>query len=136
MPLHQEIYDTHPGIGSVIIAHPPAIMAFACTDTEFDSRTIPESYINLLDVKRLPYAASTMDVKGTAAAITGRSPTLIINNQCVIVTGATLLNAFDRLELLEYSAKAYIACRDIGEIVTISPKEVDDIEEAFNLKNL
>ena len=61
---------------------------------------------------------------------------MIINNQCVIVTGATLLNAFDRLELLEYSAKAYIACRDIGEIVTISPKEVDDIEEAFNLKNL
>jgi L-fuculose-phosphate aldolase len=136
VPLHQEIYDTHPNIGSVIIAHPPAIMAFACTDTEFDSRTIPESYINLIDVKRLPYAASTMDVKGTAAAITGRTPTLIINNQCVITTGATLLNAFDRLELLEYSAKAYIACRDIGEIVTISPKEVDDIEEAFNLKNL
>ncbi len=134
VPLHQEIYSTHPEIGSVIIAHPPAIMAFACTDTEFDSRTIPESYINLLDVKRLPYAASTMDVKGTAAAINRRSPVLIISNQCVIVTGSTLLNAFDRLEVLDYSAKAIIATRDIGEDSHDIRKEVDDIEVAFNLK--
>ena len=30
-------------------------MAFAVTDTEFDARTIPESYILLRDVKTLPY---------------------------------------------------------------------------------
>lgn len=131
--LHKEIYDTHPEIGSVIIAHPPAIMAFACTDTEFDSRTIPESYINLIDVKRLPYAASNMDIKGTAAAIDHRSPVLIISNQCVIVTGSSLINAFDRLEVLEYSAKAIIATRDIGEIVNITSDQVKDIEAAFNI---
>ena len=42
--LHEEIYRTHPDINSIISAHPPAIMAFAVTDAEFDSRTIPESY--------------------------------------------------------------------------------------------
>ena len=131
--LHEAIYQTHPDIGSVIIAHPPAIMAFACTDAEFDSRTIPESYINLRNVQRLPYAASAMDIEGTAKALTMSSPILIVDNQCVIVAGNTLLNAFDKLEVLDYSAKAIIAARDIGPLVMITPEQVRDIEIAFNL---
>ncbi len=131
--LHQQIYETHPEIGSVIIAHPPAIMAFACTDAEFDSRLIPESYILLRDVKRVPYASATLDPIGTAAAFSSKTPVLIVENQCVIVSGSSLLNAFDRLEVLDYSAKAIIAAKDIGPIVTISDKEVKDIEVAFKL---
>ncbi len=131
--LHKAIYEKHENIGSVIIAHPPAIMAFACTDAEFDSRTIPESYIMLRDVRRMPYASSSMDIEGTAAAFNNRTPALIVDNQCVIVSGASLLNAFDRLEVLDYSAKAVIAARDIGEVITISPEEVKNIEVAFNL---
>ncbi len=132
--LHKAIYEQHPDIGSVIIAHPPAIMAFACTDAEFDSRTIPESYIQLRDVRRLPYASSTLDIENTAAAFNEHTPALIVDNQCVIVSGTSLLNAFDRLEVLEYSAKAVIAARDIGEVVMITPEEVDNIETAFHLK--
>ena len=63
-----------------------------------------------------------------------KTPVVVVNNQCVIVTGASLLNAYDRLEVLEYSAAAVIAARDIGEIVLITPEEVDAIEEAFHLK--
>ncbi len=132
--LHQRIYDKHPEIGSVIIAHPPAIMAFACTDAQFDSRTIPESYINLRDVGRVPYGFSTLNIEETADMFCAKTPVIIVENQCVIVTGATLLKAFDNLEVMEYSAKAIIATKDIGPLVMISDKEVDDIEEAFNLK--
>ena len=132
--LHQRIYDKHPEIGSVIIAHPPAIMAFACTDAKFDSRTIPESYINLRDVGRVPYGFSTLNIEETADMFCAKTPVIIVENQCVIVSGATLLKAFDNLEVMEYSAKAIIAAKDIGPLVMISDKEVDDIEEAFNLK--
>ena len=132
--LHQRIYDKHPEIGSVIIAHPPAIMAFACTDAKFDSRTIPESYINLRDVGRVPYGFSTLNIEETADMFCAKTPVIIVENQCVIVTGATLLKAFDNLEVMEYSAKAIIATKDIGPLQMISDKEVDDIETAFNLK--
>ena len=132
--LHQRIYDKHPEIGSVIIAHPPAIMAFACTDAEFDSRTIPESYINLRDVGRVPYGYSTLNIEETSDMFCAKTPAIIVENQCVIVTGATLLKAFDCLEVMEYSAKAIIAAKDVGPLVMISEKEVDDIEVAFNLK--
>ena len=132
--LIKEIFDGHPDINSVIIAHPSAIMAFAVTDAEFDSRTIPESYIALRNVKRVPYASSSLDIAGTAAAFNPSTPVLIVDNKCVIVAGNTLLNAFDKLEVLDYSARAIIASRDIGEIIHISPEEVNDIETAFNLK--
>ena len=132
--LHEEIYKAHPNTNAIINAHPPAIMSFAVTDAEFDSRTIPESYISLRDVKRLPYMASRLNIPETVNTFCDKTPVVVVNNQCVIVTGASLLNAYDRLEVLEYSAAAVIAARDIGEIVLITPEEVDAIEEAFHLK--
>ncbi len=131
--LHQAIYDAHPDIGSVIIAHASAIMAFAVTDAAFDSRTIPESYIMLRTVRRLPYFATVREIDRTAAAFDAKSPVALVDNQCVIVTGATLLSAFDRLEVLEYSARAVIDARDIGPVAMISDEEVKDIERAFHL---
>ena len=132
--LHEEIYKAHPEINTIINAHPPAIMSFAVTDAVFDSRLIPESYISLRDVKRIPYMASRLNIPETVNAFTSSTPVLIVSNQCVIVTGANLLNAFDRLEVLEYSAAAMIACKDIGEIVLITPEEIEAINQAFNLK--
>ena len=41
--LHQKIYDMHPEIRAILLAHPVHAMAFAVTDTKFDARTIPES---------------------------------------------------------------------------------------------
>lgn len=131
--LHQRIYETHPEINSVIIAHPPATMAFAVTDAEFDSRLIPESYISLRNVGRLPYASSSLDMEGTAAMFSDKMPVIIVDNQCAIVTGNSLLNAFDRLEVLEYSAAAMIAAKDIGKVVLISDEEINALEKAFKL---
>lgn len=132
--LHQAIYGAHPEIGSIIIAHSAAIMAFAVSDAVFDSRTIPESYIMLRDVGRMPFHASIQDIAGISRALTPQTPVLLVDNQCVIVTGDTLLNAFDRLEVLDYSARAIIDARDIGPLVMISDGEVADIEAAFHLK--
>ena len=132
--LHQAILDRHPEFGSVILAHAPSIMAFAVTDQDFDSRMIPESYIQLRTVKRMPFMATSNDIDGIANAFSESTPVVIVDNECVLVAGKTLLNAFDRLEVLEYSAKAIIAARDIGPIVRISDPEVDEIEEAFHLK--
>ena len=75
------------------------------------------------------------DIRDHAApAFTPASPVTVVDNKCVIVAGISLLNAFDKLEVLEYSAKAVIAAKDIGEIIHITPEEVDAIETAFNLK--
>lgn len=130
--LHKKIYEKHPDINSVIIAHAPNVMAFAVTDVEFDSRTIPESYIMLRDVKKIPFGSSFMQPDMVANIFDAMTPILLVDNDCVIVTGSSLINAFDKLEVLEYSAKAVVASKSIGEIVPITDAEVADLREAFH----
>lgn len=131
--LHQHIYDRHPHVRSVIVAHPPNIMAFAVTAEGFESRTIPESYIMLRNVRKLPFGCTFMDPERTAAGFTPDAPLALVQNDCVVVTGGSLLQAFDRLEVAEYSARALIDCRDLGEVVNISTAQVEEIERAFGL---
>ena len=70
----------------------------------------------------------------TAEVFQENTPIAIVKNDCVIVTGNSLLDAFDRLEVAEYSARAIIAARDLGSVVAINDEEIDDIIEAFHLK--
>ncbi len=132
--LHKIIYEKHPEINSVIIAHPPNIMAFAVTKEEFDSRTIPESYLLLRYVKKIAFGSSFMQPQMVSQVINDRTPVILVENDSVIATGTSLLNAFDRLEVAEYSAKALIASKSIGSIVAINDKQVKEIDKAFNLK--
>lgn len=131
--LHQEIYRQHPHVNSIIIAHPPCMMAFAVTDAPLDSRTIPESYILMRNIPKLDFGMNYLKPKETAAVFQANTPIALIKNDCAIVTGDSLLNAFDRLEVAEYSARAIIAARDLGDVVAINDDEIADIEEAFHL---
>jgi len=131
--LHKAIYDKHPHINSVLIAHPPNIMAFAVTDENFETKTIPESYIMLRNIPKLPFGCTFMQPEMTADAFSKEISVVLVENDCVIVTGSSLLNAFDKLEVAEYSAKAIIAARDLGELVTINDEQVAEIEKAFKL---
>jgi len=109
-------------------------MAFAVTDTVFDSRTIPESYIMLRNVQKVPFGANFLQPVMTADQISDKTPLLLCENDCVIVTGSNLLNTFDRLEVAEFSAAAIISSLGLGPIVQISAQEVADIHQAFKLK--
>ncbi len=131
--LHNRIYEKNPHVNAIIIAHPPNVMAFAVTDVELDSRTIPESYILMRNIPKLPYGVSFMQPGMTADELSKKTPILMVENDCLIVTGSSLLNAFDRLEVAEYSAKAIIASRIIGNIVTINDQQIKDLEVAFKL---
>ena len=130
--LHKKIYEKHPDINSIIIAHAPYVMTFAVTDCEFDSRTIPESYIMLRDVKKIPFGASFMQPDMVADMFEEMTPILIAENDCVIVTGSSLINAFDKLEVMEYSAKAIVSSKVLGEIVAITDDEIKDLRAAFH----
>ena len=131
--LHKYIYEKHPHINSVIIAHPPNIMSFAVTEEKFDSRTIPESYILLRNVPRLPFGLIFMEPQRVAEKFDKETSVAIVQNDCVIVTGSNLLHAFDRLEVLEYSAKAIISSKELGEIVSIDENHIKEIDLAFKL---
>ena len=132
--LHKLIYDEHPEINAITVAQPRYIMAFGVTHTPIDSRTIPESYIAMRDIVRVPFGTNITNPEVISKSITNHSPVVLIENDSVVSTGSTLINAFDRLEVAEVTANTIIHAKMIGDIVMISDKEVDDINKAFHLE--
>lgn len=131
--LHAKIYRTHPGIGSVVTAFPPELMAFAVTGTKFSSRIIPEIYMVMQDVVSLPQAQYAGKPDEIAAVFDGRTSVAVLEGGGVIVTAPSLLKAYDRLEVAEYSARAILESSQLGNIVEITEKQVDEIRVQCHL---
>jgi L-fuculose-phosphate aldolase len=130
---HQAIYSRHPEIQTIIFAHPVNATAFSITDTKFDARTIPESYVFLRDVGRVPYGIQYGSDSKIADYVSPKSPAAILENDGVVVTGTSVLDAFDRLEVLESTAEAVINAKSLGDVVPMPEAVINELRSAFGI---
>jgi L-fuculose-phosphate aldolase len=107
------------------------VTAFSVTRAALDSRTIPESYLLLRDVARVPYGVQFREPEELARQVSLREPIALLENDGVLVLGASVLEAFDRLEVLESTSEALINSRLIGEVAPMSDEVIDDLKRAF-----
>ena len=128
---HRAIYDCYPAIGAVINAYPVNATAFSVTGAQLDTRTIPESYIVVRQPGYLPYGPQFDDPEALARVVSPAQPAAILQNDGVLVTGADVLEAFDRLEVLESTAEAIINCRAIGAMAPMGDEIIRDLEVKF-----
>lgn len=131
--LCREIYRKYDWAHAVIMTRSPNAMAFACTGTGLDSRTIPESYIQLRDIPVVACKDFMENPLTVAAKISPSTPVVIIENCGVITVGKHLTEAFDRLEVADFTANCIRLAARIGEFKPISEQQVQDIVSAFNL---
>jgi L-fuculose-phosphate aldolase len=129
--LHQRIYRENPGINSIIQTQCPNLMAFGVTNTKMNVRTIPESWIFLQDLPTVSFDALSPATTNIPQLFSTGNPGLIIGNDSVIFTGETPLQAFDRLEIAELSAKSILMGAGLGKMTPISDEEVEDLRKAF-----
>jgi len=130
--LHHAIYAHHPDINAIIIAHPINVMAFGVSATPLDTRTIPESYVVLRDIPVLPYGTQFSDASAVVNTLSARTPVVLVQNDCLITTGASLLQAYDRLEVAEFTANAVIQARALGPVQRMSDAQAAALHAAFN----
>jgi L-fuculose-phosphate aldolase len=128
---HEAIYRRHPEVGAIVNAYPVNATAFSVTGVALDSRTIPESYVVMRHVGRAPFGVQFSDGDELASLLSPRQPAIILENDGVLVTGSDVLEAFDRLEVLESTAEAIINARAIGELQPLSEAVTKGLDEAF-----
>ena len=136
--LHAAIYENHPDVHAIANALSVNATAFSVTgaggkSTALDARTIPESYIFLRDVGTLPYADQFADGTAVASQLSMRRPAMLLQNNGCLVLGASVLDAFDRLEVLESTAEALINAKQIAPLVPMEPHHIDTLITTFNL---
>ena len=130
--LHQEIYRRNPKVNSIILTQSPALMGYCTTGIKFDPRTIPESWIFLQDVPQFPFGSQYDDLETVANSFV-QYPCAFLANDSIVVTGNTLLNTFDKLEVAEFSAKSLIMAAPVGQLHPITDSEVEDLRVAFHV---
>ncbi len=128
---HTSIYAKHPGVRAIVNAYTVNATAFSVTGAALDSRTIPESYIFLREVGRIPYGVQFGEAKDLAGHVSLEQPIALLENDGVLVCGTNILDAFDRLEVLESTAEAIINARQLGEIAPMSEAVIAELAEAF-----
>ena len=129
----RNIFNKCPWINSIIMTRPPYLMAFAVTGTPIDSRTSPESYIMMRDVPILKAEEYFNNPNAVVELLSPSNPVILIENCGILTTGRTLLEAFDRLEVSEFTAKCIIMAGKLGKLNPINQQQVDDIIADFKL---
>jgi len=130
---HRAVYDATPEVNCIINAAPVNALAFSICGEKVDTYTIPESYVFVGEVSLLPFEASYTDFDRVTKTLTLKTPAAVLENNGVMVVGADVLSAFDKLEVLECSAEAIIDSASIGGHIAMSQEVIDELCEAFNL---
>ncbi len=133
--MHDSIYKQHSEVKAIINAYPVNATAFSVTGSRLDSHTIPESYVVLRNVGQARYGLQFTGIEELTGLITDMSPSLLLENDGVLVTGKSMLEAFDRLEVMESTAEAIINSKSIGALSNMPAEVIRDLDRVFLGRN-
>jgi L-fuculose-phosphate aldolase len=112
--MHLEIYKTRKDIKAIVHAHPITASAFASGTAEINTRFLAESYAILGNIGYAPYCTmGTLELAQAVAETAKTADCIIMRNHGALTVGSNLLQAFDRLEVLEAAAKITLLNRGI-----------------------
>ena len=84
------------------------------------------------DVNRIAYGVQFRAIAAALAEqVSPERPIALLENDGVLVCGTSVLDAFDRLEVLESTAEAIINSRILGEVSPMSDAVIAELEQAF-----
>ena len=128
--MHLEIYKRHPHVQAIVHAHPPMASTFAAARKSINTRLIAEAYAILGEPTIAPYAL--MGSSGLAASVAGsfkeHTCCVLMENHGVLCIGNSLLQAFDRIEVLENTAKINLHVAQLGGGVELNEEQCRELD--------
>ena len=114
--MHLEIYKRHPHVQAIVHAHPPMASTFTAVRKPINVRLIAESYAIVGEPAIAPYALmGTPELADSVAdSLKEHTYCVLMENHGVLCIGDSLLQAFDRIEVLENTAKINLLAAQLG----------------------
>ena len=130
--MHIAVYRARHDVQAVVHAHPPVATGFACSGRALDEPLCAEAIMTVGKVPLAPYATTGTDALAAsiAAYIPGHTAILMANHG-VVTYGATLLDAFLKMETVEHFARICLVAHQLG---TTRPLQEPAIEELMQAK--
>ncbi|WP_295744322.1 class II aldolase/adducin family protein [uncultured Oscillibacter sp.] len=126
--MHLMIYRERPDVRAVVHAHPPFSTARAVCRRPLTERYLTEMVLSLGEVPVTEFAMlSTDEVPDSIRPFVHTHNAVLLAGHGSLAWGPTLLTAFDRLEVVEQTARIHFLVDRMGGGVELTPQQADTL---------
>jgi L-fuculose-phosphate aldolase len=130
--MHLSIYKKNKDVKAIVHAHPVFASVFTAMKARINTTLTAEARAILGDPAFVPYALmGTEDLALRAAEYAERSDILLLENHGILTTGNNLLQAFDKIEVLESAAKMTLIVGMTRKKSPLSKDKIIQIDKFF-----
>lgn len=130
--MHLGIYRKKTTVKAIVHAHPVFSTLFTATRLKINTSLTAEARAILGDPLFVPYALMGSEALAEAASENiVYSDILLLENHGIVATGFDLLQAFDRIEVLENAARLSFLTELTGKRKPLDKSKISEIEKLF-----
>jgi L-fuculose-phosphate aldolase len=129
--IHLGIYRTCSDVNAIVHAHPIAASAFAASRAPIKTCYHAEAHVILGEIGYVAYCCpGTPELAGQVAIAVNEHNCVLLRNHGALCVGGTLLQAFDRLEVLETAARINLIMKGAlkNDAVELNNRELQALE--------
>jgi L-fuculose-phosphate aldolase len=126
-PFHKAIYDHRPDLKAIIHAHPPALVSFSIVRQIPNTNVITQAKNICGSIGYAEYALPGSKALGEKIANEFKKgyKAIIMENHGTVLGGADLNDAYDRFETFEFSARAILFSKALGNTNYLTDQQID-----------
>ncbi len=128
--MHMRIYAKRPDVKAVVHAHPMYATSFAIAGKPLMDPIMPEAVISLGGVPLAKYGTpSTMEVPDSIEGYLDEYDAVLLENHGALTYSDSLLNAYYKMESVEFYARLMYQAQMLGGAKVIPPEKVEELYE-------
>jgi L-fuculose-phosphate aldolase len=129
--MHLAVYRHRDDVTAVIHSHPPIATAFACVGRGLDEMLCQEAVMTLGVVPLATYATTgTEDVAASLVPFIPDHDAILMANHGAVSYGRTLLEAFQKMEIVEHLAQIALVAHQLGAPRVLKHEQVKQLRDA------
>jgi L-fuculose-phosphate aldolase len=130
--MHLAIYKRKNDVSAIVHAHPVFASLFTAIKAKINTNLTSEAKAILGDPLLVRYALmGSKALAEVAAENIMKSDILLLENHGILTTGSTLLQAFDKIEVLENAAKMTLMTEMTGKKRPLDKATILELEKLF-----
>ncbi|MDQ1332417.1 MAG: L-fuculose-phosphate aldolase [Bacteroidota bacterium] len=130
--LHINIYKKNKDIAAIVHAHPVFASSFTAMKLTINTSLTAEARAICGEPRFVPYAImGSAELADIAAQNATEADILLLENHGILTTGTSVLNAFDKLEVLENAARMTLITEITGKKTILSRAKLREIDRLF-----
>ncbi|MGO9177637.1 MAG: class II aldolase/adducin family protein [Desulfobaccales bacterium] len=126
--MHLLVYELRPEAGAVVHAHPPYATACTLAGISLLEPILPEVVITLKGIPTAAYATpGTEEVPKAIRDFIQEFDAILLSRHGAITVGQDVMDAYNKMEKLEHTARVVLAARLQGPVSPLSASEVEKL---------